>query len=285
MSTERHAINPCAHPDGRSAPVLPLAFSVVPGPWAATERAPSTIGTHLALQGAVCTHVGCVRTHNEDAWLAAPEVGLFAVADGMGGHAAGEVAAAHAIDALAELGGRHTVIGDRAESLTRVFEAANRKIYEGGLADPRCHRMGTTGAALWLAGSHAVLAHVGDSRIYRLRDGELSLLTLDHSPIGDSVRAGYLKADDARNWPATPIVTRHLGAADDVDVELGLVPVAAGDRFILCSDGLSDRVPFRQIQRIVRQATDATDAARALVLAALDAGGTDNVTTIVLSVG
>jgi protein phosphatase len=285
MSSERRALNPCAPEHGDTAPVLPLAFSVVPGPWAATERAPSTIGTHLALQGAVCTHVGCVREHNEDAWLAAPEVGLFAVADGMGGHAAGEVAAAHAIDALADLGGRLTAIAQRAESLTQVIESANRRIFEGGNTDPRCHRMGTTMAAMWLAGTHAVLAHVGDSRIYRLRDGELSLLTLDHSPIGDSVRSGYINVDDARHWPATPVITRHLGAAEGVRVELGLVPVAAGDRFVLCSDGLSDTVPFRQIQRIVRQATDATTAARELVLAALDAGGTDNVTTLVLTVG
>ncbi len=237
------------------------------------------------LEGGGCTHVGHVREHNEDAWLSSPSAGLFAVADGMGGHAAGEVASALCIRALATLAAQPVPTADKAFALRATLERANREISAAGLSDASRLGMGTTVAALWLDGARAVIAHVGDSRVYRLRDGVLTALTLDHSLLGDAVRSGWITEAQAREQPPSCVITRALGTQPGVDVEIGATSVLPGDRFVLSSDGLTDLVHDMQIQRIVRATPSPAEAARQLTLAALDAGGLDNVTVVVVQAG
>ncbi|MCB9522460.1 MAG: serine/threonine-protein phosphatase [Myxococcales bacterium] len=237
------------------------------------------------LEGAAVTHVGHVRAHNEDAWMASPSAGLFAVADGMGGHAAGEVASELCVKALSRLAQQPTRRTGQARALRGALEQAHADIVAEGRRDGSKAGMGTTAVALWLDGPRAVMAHVGDSRIYRLRHGMLERLTLDHSLLGDAVRAGWITPEQANRQPPTSVITRALGGAEAPVVELGATAVCPGDQFLLCSDGLTDLVPDMQIQRIMNRADSPAEAARQLSLAALDAGGLDNVTALVVQAG
>ena len=237
------------------------------------------------LEGAGTTRVARVRAHNEDAWMASPSAGLFAVADGMGGHAAGEVASALCIKALARLAEQPVRRTGQARALRGALERAHIDILAEGHRDPDKLGMGTTAAALWLDGPRAVVAHVGDSRVYRLRDGMLDRITLDHSLLGDAVRAGWITPEQADRQPPTCVITRTLGGMETPEVEPGATAVQVGDRFLLCTDGLTDLVPDMQIQRIMNRADSPAEATRQLTLAALDAGGLDNITAVVVQAG
>jgi len=222
--------------------------------------------------------VGRVREGNEDAFLVDDRLALFAVADGMGGHQAGEVASATALEAL-----RAAVASD--QPINEAVVTANRAVYEMAAENPEMRGMGTTLTALvTLGGNRLLIGHVGDSRAYLLREGALRKVTDDHSLVEELVRDGRLTPEQAEVHPQRSIITRALGIDADVEVDLYTVDVGEGDRVLLCSDGLTTMVRDREIARIVRTEPDVRLAADKLVDAANDAGGEDNVTVVVLDV-
>ncbi len=182
------------------------------------------------------TDVGRVRDHNEDAYLVDDDMGLVAVADGMGGHQAGEVASATALEAL-----RSAVRS--GQGIREAVEAANDAVYEKSTSDERLQGMGTTlTAATLAAGGTLLLGHVGDSRAYLRRDGELRRVTSDHSVIEELVQSGELTEAQAETDPRRSMITRALGLEPGVEVDLYPIELRAGDRLMLCSDGLTSMV-------------------------------------------
>ena len=237
----------------------------------------------LYLEPFGATHSGKVRANNEDALLVGEgrDETLFVVADGIGGFEAGEVASRIAVDVLKELA--------PGASFEAAISEANRRILVAGRGDERLSGMGTTVVAVRFGGTRdeptAQVAHVGDSRAYLLRGGSLRPVTEDHSLVAELVRSGDLTRDQAAEHPQKNLITRALGADEEVEVDTAVLPVEAGDRFLLCSDGLSDMIPETRIGEILADAPgDPEKPARSLVSAALDAGGADNVTVIVVDV-
>jgi protein phosphatase len=224
------------------------------------------------------TDVGRLRDGNEDSFVVDERLTLFAVADGMGGHRGGEVASATAIEAL-----RAAVASGR--SINDAVKAANVAVVEKAANDPELAGMGTTMTATTPVGGGALLiAHVGDSRAYLLREGAMKRLTEDHSLVEELVREGRLTEEQAESHPQRAIITRALGVDEDVAVDLYTVDVRAGDRVILCSDGLTTMLRDREIEGIARQEADPRIAGNRLIEAANEAGGDDNITVIVLDV-
>ncbi len=229
------------------------------------------------------TDAGKVRRNNEDALLVGEgkDETLFAVADGIGGFEAGEVASSIAVRVLKDL--------EPGAPFEAAIQEANRQILAVGRGDENLSGMGTTLVAARFGGTQerpvAEIAHVGDSRAYLLRGGTLRPLTEDHSLVAELVRSGDLTRDQAAEHPQKNLITRALGAEEEVDVDTTVVPVEAGDRILLCSDGLSDMVPEGQISEILADSPDDPEPpARRLLSTALDAGGTDNVTVVVVDV-
>lgn len=241
----------------------------------------------MQLAHAVATDVGRVRDQNEDAWLAVPAGRLFAVADGMGGHAAGEVASRLAVETLADaLEGAPPVDPDSAGSeLGRAVLEAGRRIHEQAERVPERRGMGTTVTALrFLEGGQALLVHVGDSRAYRLRDGGLRRLTRDHTWVQEQLDRGLISEAGARRHPASSVLTRALGTEPRVEPDLVEVDWRPGDVFLLCSDGLTGPVEEGDIARALRDSPDPESAAAELVRLANQGGGPDNVTAVVVRV-
>src|ERR687893_2774950 len=235
----------------------------------------------LELQPFGVTDAGKVRENNEDALLVGEgeDETLFAVADGIGGFEAGEVASSIVIDVLKRL---------RPDaSFEQAVREANRRILAAGRGDEKLSGMGTTVVAIRFGGTQsepvAEVAHVGDSRAYLVRGGDMKPVTEDHSLVAELVRSGDLTRDQAAEHPQKNLITRALGAEEEVDVDTAVLPVEAGDRILLCSDGLSDMVPEGRISEILADSLGDPEAtARRLLSAALDAGGTDNVTVVVV---
>lgn len=222
------------------------------------------------------TDVGRVREGNEDAFVVDDRLRLFAVADGMGGHRAGEVASATAVEAL-----RASVAA--GSPVDEAIRAANAAVLEKSDADTDLAGMGTTMTAVVSPGDgDAVIGHVGDSRAYLLHEGELSQLTDDHSLVEELVREGRLTSEQAEVHPQRSIITRALGIESDVDVDRYTVPAVVGDRVLLCSDGLTTMVRADDIASILRREPHPGHAAEQLVDAANEAGGEDNITVVVL---
>jgi len=235
--------------------------------------------------------VGRVRDMNEDQFLVNADLGLFAVADGMGGHAAGEVASQLAIDTLEETvksSGWERIRGDLDRARECLHEAivnANRRICESMKGHAERRGMGTTLVAMLTLSDQVVIGHVGDSRAYLLRDGRLERLTSDHSWVNEQVKVGLLSEEEAQKHPMRNIVTRALGSRDEVDVETRSCAVRPGDVFVLCSDGLNAMLEDEEIRRTVAShRTEPEAVCRALVQAANAEGGDDNITVVVLSV-
>jgi serine/threonine protein phosphatase PrpC len=232
------------------------------------------------------TDVGRTRSGNEDSYFCGRNV--FAVADGLGGHQGGEVASAAAVAPLAALDGREFADpAEAAEALTAAIREANAAIIDQAAGDPGLWGMGTTVTAAAGAGDrHLQLAHVGDSRAYLLRDGSLEQLTTDHTVVGELVRRGRLTPDQAAIHPERSILTRAVGLDPRVPVDtpdpLELVP---GDQVLLCSDGLTEAVPDSRIAELLSTSPDGDAACRALIDAANDAGGPDNITVVLIRVG
>jgi protein phosphatase len=224
------------------------------------------------------TDTGNVRATNQDQLLADGD--LVAVADGMGGHAAGEVASRLAIEAL-----RDAFAADpTADGLVAAVHAANRLVYERAEADPALHGMGTTLVAVALVGASLAVVNVGDSRAYLLQDGRLRRLTSDHSLVAELVRSGAISEDQARTHPQRNILTQVVGVDPSVEPYVGEAIPERGDRLLLCTDGLFNELDEAQIASILASVADPADAAARLVDAANRAGGTDNITALVLDI-
>ncbi len=222
--------------------------------------------------------VGLVRGHNEDSFLVrAP---LFAVCDGMGGHAAGEVASRIAVETIAERAPEHA---DEI-LLGAAVEAANEAVLEGSLSGKGKPGMGCTATCVYVENNLMSVAHVGDSRVYLLHGGILVRITHDHSYVEELVDAGEITADEARVHPSRSIITRALGSDPDMYADHFTLDVSTGDRIIICSDGLSSMVPDKQIEELAVSSVTPQAAADTLVSAALTAGGHDNVTVLVVDV-
>ena len=236
----------------------------------------------MRLVFAAATDVGRMRKNNEDSYLSSKPVA--AVADGMGGHSAGEVASAIAIEELAALGRRGPWVNetDATDDLKQAILRANRRIREMAASDRKLNGMGTTLVALLEDGDMVHVANVGDSRGYLLRQGELSQVTVDHSLVQELVDDGRLSPEDAERHPQRSVITRALGIDPEVEFDLFTYKLQVGDRLLLCSDGLSDVVEPAQIRKVLLRVRSAQRAARELVTVANEQGGPDNITVIVV---
>ena len=232
----------------------------------------------MRLGAGFATDQGQLRDNNEDAFLVDDERALFAVADGMGGHRAGEVASRTAIESLRASMASGIPVND-------AIERANTAVIDRAAGDGELEGMGTTMTAVVPAGGHQLLiGHVGDSRAYLVHEGNLRRVTEDHSLVEELVREGRLTPEQAESHPQRAIITRALGIDTDVDVDVYTLDVDPGDRLIVCSDGLNTMVRDRDVERIARGESDPQHAADALVAAANAAGGEDNITVIIIDV-
>lgn len=228
------------------------------------------------MKSIVRTDVGRVRKQNEDSVYAADAQRLFAVADGMGGHRAGEVASSMAVEALrARLQARQPDL----QLMRQAFEEANRRISCAAEKDERLQGMGTTMTALWQTERSVLIAHVGDSRVYLLRGGRLRQVTDDHSVVAELLRCGLITPQEARRHPYRNVITRSLGSAPTVEVDLLERDREPGDLWLLCTDGLSNMLTDREMEALL-VSLPPQKAADALMQKALEAGGTDNITLI-----
>jgi PPM family protein phosphatase len=228
------------------------------------------------MRAAVRTDTGRRRRRNEDAYVCEPP--LFAIADGMGGAQAGEVASGLAAAVLAEAAG-----DERGEDRVRaLIQEANRRVFRRSSEDAAASGMGTTMTVALVEADAGtiVLGHVGDSRAYRVRGGELEQLTEDHSLVGELRRSGQLSREEAEAHPQRSVITRAVGTEPDVDVDVATIRAEPGDLFLLCSDGLTDMVSDREILSLLEDSDDLDAAARALVDAANRGGGEDNITVV-----
>jgi protein phosphatase len=255
----------------------------------------------VRLSWAVATHPGLRRDSNEDAYAARPDLGLFLVADGMGGHAAGEVASkitADTIEAFAnDTRTRDTnrtwpfpfepALSVDANRLKAAFRLANRQVAARMESQQELRGMATTASAVLLDESKGVMrasiGHVGDSRVYLYRGGELSQLTDDHSWVGEQIRSGVMTDADARRHPWRNVVTRAISGGADPEVDVVELEMDAGDRLLLCSDGLSGVVSIEEMGRLSSGA-ELEAACGALVDAANAAGGPDNITAVLIAI-
>jgi PPM family protein phosphatase len=236
----------------------------------------------VTLRTAHLTHPGRKRRHNEDSYIHEPP--LFAIADGMGGAKAGEVASGLAVEALED---RPDVGGDGEAYVVDLIQEANRRVYERANEDAEASGMGTTMTVALVddENSRVIFGHVGDSRAYRARDDQLEQLTDDHSLVGELIRSGKLTEEEAEIHPQRSVITRALGTDPSVDVDTFVVETQPGDIFLLCSDGLSGMVSDEAILRIVGDhRRNLSEAAKALVAAANRGGGDDNITVVVFAV-
>lgn len=226
------------------------------------------------------THQGRVRQHNEDAVLAGPDV--FAVADGMGGHAGGEVASAIAIAGLAGLRDLRTS-DDPSGVLLEALRGVNADIRDRARRDDGVSGMGTTIAGIArIGGSRILVFNLGDSRVYRFRGGALEQLTEDHSVVGELIRDGQITPDEARRHPQRHVVTRALGVEDTIEPAVSAVDVAVGDCFLVASDGLFNELHDDQMSDLLATPGTVESRARALLDAALLRGARDNVSAVVV---
>jgi protein phosphatase len=232
------------------------------------------------------TDVGIVRSGNEDNYLMLPDRAVFIVADGMGGHAAGEVASEMAVRIVAQqLGDLDGLDASAtAERLRVAIKEANAAIFERTLTEHDKRGMGTTATALVLSDRQYLIGQVGDSRAYLLRDGQLLQLTKDHSYVQEQVDAGYLSPDEARTHPYSNVITRCVGANDDVAPDTYVGTVHPGDMFLLASDGLTGMIDDPRLHDIMKSSPDPQRLVEQLVAEANRLGGLDNITAIVVRI-
>jgi serine/threonine protein phosphatase PrpC len=250
------------------------------------------------VSSAAATHPGMRRDGNEDAFCARPDLGLYMVADGMGGHAAGEVASRMAVEVIESfISDSHdadvnrtwpfpydTTLSLDSNRLKAAFRLANRRLGAAMEADDALRGMATTAVAILLAKGAPSVAHVGDSRLYVWRDGHLHQITQDHSWVGEQVRAGMLSDADARRHPWRNVVTRAIAGGDDPEVEVQEIAIKTGDRLLLCSDGLSAVVAPDRLEEVVSKMASLEATCQSLIEAANAAGGPDNITCVMLQI-
>jgi PPM family protein phosphatase len=226
------------------------------------------------------SHPGRKRRHNEDSYVVEPP--LFVIADGMGGAKAGEVASGLAVSAV-EAEDTDGVTGE--ERVAALIEEANRRVYRRASEDREAYGMGTTMTVALVEDDYVVFGHVGDSRAYLIREGQLDQLTDDHSLVAELVRGGKLTPEEAETHPQRSVITRALGTEADIDVDTFTVEARSGDVFMLCSDGLTTMVDDQTIlDAVAKHRPDLREAAKALVNAANRGGGEDNITVIFFEV-
>ncbi len=239
------------------------------------------LNRRVRVETGAASDTGRVRESNEDAYVVLP--GLFAVADGMGGHAAGEVASGLAVQALARLGERPAL---DAHDVRQVLTEANRSIVKEARADRRKGGMGSTVTGIALVeedgAPHWLVFNIGDSRVYLVEGDRAVQLTVDHSEVEELVAAGVISPEEAKEHPLHNVITRSLGTDVDPEPDVWVFPVADGDALVACSDGLTNEIDDEVIGRVAGAAPSAQEAADALVAAAVDAGGRDNVTVVVV---
>jgi serine/threonine protein phosphatase Stp1 len=237
-------------------------------------------GAHR-LRYSAASHVGRVRKINEDSILAIPELSIWVVSDGMGGHAAGDFASQTVVDALAVLP-RDLEPGDLMRAVRNALQRAHDMIRDEARAR-EADMIGATVVVLIVADGHFVAFWSGDSRLYRFRDGEIELLTTDHSVVAEFVLSGQMTWDEAEAHPHSNAITRAVGVGDALELDKIRGTVTRGDRFLLCSDGLTKYADFKTLRRHVTGAPIETVAERLMQLA-LDGGGADNISVIVVDV-
>jgi protein phosphatase len=227
------------------------------------------------------TDTGKKRRRNEDEYVVAPP--LFAIADGMGGAQAGELASSLAAGAVRD---DESVSGSGERRVVDLIQEANRRVYQRSSQDASASGMGTTMTVALVEDSAVVFGHVGDSRAYLIRDGQLEQLTEDHSLVAELVRSGKLSPEEAETHPQRSVITRALGTDPDVDVDTFSIPTHAGDLFMLCSDGLTSMVEDGAILEATEKHRDDLHAAvKALIRAANKGGGEDNITVVLFEIG
>ncbi len=228
----------------------------------------------------VITDTGRKRRRNEDAYVCEPP--LFAIADGMGGAQAGEVASRLAAAALRESGAK-TLGGERR--ISDLIQEANRRVYDRSSTDPNTSGMGTTITVALVENDNVAFGHVGDSRAYLIRDGRMEQVTEDHSLVNELLKSGKLSREEAESHPQRSVITRALGTDPDVDVDTFTIAAEAGDVFLLCSDGLTDMVGEGEILELVERNRDNLNGAlKSLVKAANRSGGDDNITVVAFEI-
>lgn len=242
------------------------------------------------------TDRGVVREINEDAFVIDESIGLFVVADGMGGHKSGEVASRMAVDILHDYiarasKGNETFIGKYDKSYSREANLlasgillANQAIIEAAASSPELQGMGTTVVAMLKGDTHAGIAHAGDSRLYLLHDSQLHQVTEDHSVVAEKVRCGILTREEGEQSCEKNIITRALGQSQSLEVDLQDLPLVAGDRILICSDGLSGMVNDAEIAALLKAYPTPEASCNGLVEVANDYGGKDNVTAVVVNI-
>lgn len=231
---------------------------------------------------------GLVRAQNEDCWLADPQQSLFIVADGMGAHNAGELASKMTVEGLPVLLETQPLRLDepRVREAARTLETAlsdlSLQVYEHGRDHPGQAGMGATVVTVVIRGPRALIGHLGDSRVYCLRDGHLRALTHDHSVVRYLVDLGEISEEEARRHPARNQISRYVGMSGEVLPDVSCVELQSRDRLLLCSDGLTEMLTETEIVKLLSAHTSPIDACEALVVAANAAGGTDNVTVLIV---
>jgi serine/threonine protein phosphatase PrpC len=259
--------------------------------FAGSDRIPRKVRIRYAAK----TDVGMKRAHNEDYFALIEDEQLFIVADGMGGHASGEVASKLAAEVIGEFY-RHSKDQDATwpyrydhnlsyveNRMVASIRLANARIHESASKNPHLRGMGTTIVAFIIKGDAGFVAHVGDSRCYRVRNGDVQLLTRDHSLLEDYREARPdMTEEEARNFPHKNVITRALGMRDNVVVDISRVDLQSGDRFVLCSDGLSGMLSDEEIHQIAQRHDDLEQAVAEMILRANEEGGTDNITAMLV---
>ncbi len=237
------------------------------------------------------THPGRVRAENEDCIVTRSDLGLAVLADGMGGHQAGEVASRMAVDAIAEFfsSQKRPASGqkaaDKSKAIAEAIQKANAAIYEAAQTRPEYKGMGSTVVVAMFAGDRLCIGHVGDSRLYRFRGDALEQLTKDHSVVQELVNRGLFTPEEARQSIAKNLVTRALGVDQTIEADTAATTVQPDDLYLLCSDGLTDVVSDEQIAEILRHAgRDLDAAARGMIDRANEQGGPDNVSVILAGI-
>jgi len=251
------------------------------------------------MQYAAKSDMGRIRKNNEDSYFADPETGLFLVADGMGGHSSGEVASKMACEIISGdvktsldaadgkaktiYGETNPAVSDASNSLLSAIRLANRMIFEAGAGQAQNHGMGTTLAAVLIRNKTYTIAWVGDSRVYLVRHGLLQQLTSDHSLVQEQINKGLISSEQAEASEFKNVLTRALGASEDVEVDVAETAALEGDYLLLCSDGLTRMVADRLILETIKKCEDPENICGELIGLANKAGGRDNVTAVVIS--
>ncbi|HOU53358.1 MAG TPA: Stp1/IreP family PP2C-type Ser/Thr phosphatase [Myxococcota bacterium] len=250
----------------------------------------------MRLRHAGATDVGRKRNHNEDRYLIQPEDNLFVVCDGMGGHASGEVAAQRAVDEISKFFAESRTdreitwpfkpdrkVSDPEAELAVSIKMANWQVHQMAAEDLRYKGMGTTCVGIHVEGTQVAIAHVGDSRCYRIRDGRIEPMTVDHSLIEEYRRMAQVTEEEVKNFPHKNIILRALGMKERVEVETRLEELRVGDIYLLCCDGLSGEVEDQEMLAVVREmGHDLDRCCKELVARANQHGGRDNITVVLV---